>query len=73
MPFNKPFCRSLSGILLPGGDGEVSIDVFCRCLPAGRHLTVCSLFSPTSFLHSQIYPFPLDELFAAVLSDTPAS
>lgn len=62
-----------AGILLPGGDGEVSTDVFCRCLPAGRHLTVCSLLSPTSFLHSHIYPFPPDELFAAVLSLTPAS
>lgn len=52
-------------VLLPGGDGEVSTDVFCRCLPAGIHLT---LLSPTSFLPISIHSLPMNFLLLFSLS-----
>lgn len=81
MPFNqipqvvKPFCVSL-------WQGSSFLAVMEKCLQMfsadvsqwGLPLTDCFFLSPASFLHSHIYPFPPNELFAAMLvSLTPAS
>lgn len=70
----KPFSVFLCGrILLPGGDREVSTDVFADVSQWDLPLTVCFLSLPVSFLSFHIYLFPPNERLAAVLSLTSVS
>lgn len=52
--------------LLPGNDGEMSTDVFCRCLPVGTPFYE-QLFLVTCFLSLFPYLFPSNEHLSAVL------
>lgn len=63
-----------AGTRTPGGDGDVSADVFCSCLPAGELLTVCFLLLPDSFLGCPPHPIsflPVNLSAALCLSHLP--